>query len=78
MMPSDRAWCALAAGVIVYDVFARDGQTLSEGIPSAGRGLLATRLVIIGLAVHLSRVLSRRYDPLHWLLVVKVRVRHHG
>lgn len=70
MKPCDRAWCVLAAGVVVYDLCASDGQTLSEGVDrylqARPRG---TRLAIAVLAVHLANVIPVRYDPLHWLFV---------
>jgi putative exporter of polyketide antibiotics len=70
--PSDRAWCTLAAGVIVYDAFARDGQTLSEGAQTHRRAQPVTTLLIIaGVAVHLSGLVPGRFDPLHWLLLLK-------
>lgn len=67
MKPADRAWCALAAGVVIYDVCARDGETLSDGAcryPLVPRGL-----VIAVLGAHLLEIIPSRYDPLHLLLI---------
>ena len=67
MKPADRAWCTLATGVVIYDMCARDGETLSDG---AGRYPRVPRgLVIAVLSAHLLNVIPRRYDPLHWLVV---------
>lgn len=78
MKPSDRAWCVLAAGVIIYDFLSSDGQTLSEGVD---RYLQArphgTRLAIAILAVHLLNMVPDRYDPLHWLFVT-AKLKHRG
>jgi hypothetical protein len=78
MKPCDRAWCVLAAGVIGYDLFASDGQTLSEGVDrylqARPRG---TRLAIGILAIHLLNMVPERYDPLHWLFVT-ARLKHRG
>lgn len=68
MKPCDRAWCALAAGVVIYDLCA--SETLSEGVDrylqARPRG---TRLAIAVLAIHLANLIPSRYDPLHWLFV---------
>lgn len=66
MAAADRAWVALAAGVIAYEVAAPRGELLSEGVD---RYLLRrpwlTRLVIAGLAAHLLNFIPVQLDPLH-------------
>jgi hypothetical protein len=66
--PADRAWIALATGVVVYDVLAPPAQTLSEG---ADRYMLKhpwkTRAVAAAVAAHVCNALPDRCDPIHLL-----------
>jgi len=65
-----RAWSALAAAVIAYEVLAPEGQLLSEGVD---RALLKyptlTRIGIALVACHLVNAIPDRYDPLHLIAV---------
>lgn len=74
MRPADKAWLVLAAGIIAYDLFAPEGETLSE---AADRYLLAkpwlTRLAIFTVAHHLANELNP--DPLHMAFVLVRRLR---
>jgi hypothetical protein len=64
--PADRAWIALATGVLAYDVLAPPSQTLSEG---ADRYMLnhpwITRSVALAVAGHVCNLLPDHCDPLH-------------
>lgn len=68
MRPADRAWIALATGVVAYDVLAPPQQTLSEG---ADRYMKhhpwITRGVAFALAGHVCNLLPDRYDVIHQL-----------
>lgn len=66
--PADKAWITLAVGVLVWEIFAPDGELLSEAVDRYRRRRpLLTRLVIVYLSAHLSRIVPRRLDPLHRL-----------
>jgi uncharacterized membrane protein len=71
LQPADRAWIVLGAGVLLYDVFAVPGQTLSEG---ADRYMVhhkwVTRSVGIALVAHVCNMVGPRYDLVHWLFVL--------
>lgn len=66
MSPADRAWIALGAYVVAYDVLACPEQTLSEG---ADRYMLThpwtTRAVALAVAGHVCNLLPSRCDPIH-------------
>ena len=68
LRPADRAWLALGAGVVAYDMLAGPEQTLSEG---ADRYMLkhpwTTRAVAAAVAGHVCNLLPDRYDPIHVL-----------
>lgn len=71
MTSADRAWCVLAAGVVIYDVCAPTGETLSEG---ADRYLLRNRWLTRGVAfvitLHVCNLWPVRLDPVHHLFGV--------
>ncbi|AYQ98523.1 hypothetical protein SEA_REPTAR3000_37 [Mycobacterium phage Reptar3000] len=69
MRPADRAWLALVAGVVAYEVFAPRGELLSEGMDRylAGRWAWPTRAAVVVTAAHLLNVLPDRIDPIHRL-----------
>lgn len=73
-----RAWSALAAAVIAYEVLAPEGQLLSEGVD---RALIKyptiTRIGIALVACHLVNVIPERYDPLHLIAVHTRKRRNH-
>lgn len=63
MRPADRAWLALAGGVVAWDFFAPDEETLSEGVDRyLERHPWLTRAVIMTVARHLVNELG--LDPL--------------
>lgn len=65
LRPSDRAWIALGAGVLAWDLLCPHGEMLSEASAryTAGRPALS-RLLIGYVAVHLMHLLPARCDPL--------------
>jgi hypothetical protein len=76
MYPADKAWIVLGAGVLLYDLVAPEGQTLSEG---ADRYMdhhpLYTRVVGVALVAHVCNMLDDRWDPVHGLFVLSRRWR---
>jgi len=60
------AWTALAAGVIGYNVSAREGEMLSQ---AADRWIeshpILVRLLIAVVAAHVANVAPQRLDPIH-------------
>jgi hypothetical protein len=71
--PSEKAWLGLAAGVLVYDTFCPEGETLSEGVDRALAHPLSRAATIGAIAItgaHLLNVLPERIDPLHHMLRV--------
>lgn len=81
MKPSDRAWCVLGSGVVIYNLCSNDGETLSEGVDRyLEKSPHKTRLIVAILAVHLVNVVPKQYDPVHFLFVMlklKRKVRQH-
>lgn len=75
MRAADRAWLVLAAGVVVYEMAAEDGELLSEG---ADRYMQhhpwLTRTVVAALALHIANAVPCRIDPIHQLFAVKRRL----
>lgn len=69
---ADCAWLALAAGVIVYDLCASDGEKLSEG---ADRYMLThpwiTRMVVAITAAHLLNLLPQMFDPFYRAAILR-------
>ena len=61
-----KAWIALGAGVVGYNLFTRDGETFSETVD---RALVAhpvlVRVGILALAAHLANLVSPRVDVIH-------------
>lgn len=76
MHAADKAWLALAAGVVTYNLLAEDGELLSEG---ADRYMLThpwlTRGAALVLAGHVCNVWPSRLDLIHWLFVLSRRWR---
>jgi hypothetical protein len=68
MKRSTQAWLGLGSGIILYDYFCPEGQTLSEGVDIAlEKHPFLTVLAIGTVALHLCNVLPQRIDPLHQL-----------
>lgn len=67
---SDLAWCALALGVVLYDVTAPEGETLSEACDRyLERRPTLTRIAVMVVARHLLNDVDPRFDPLALLFV---------
>jgi hypothetical protein len=74
--PSDKAWIALGLGVLLYDLVAAEGMTLSEGADKYMRHHpWVTRGVGIALAAHVCNVLPNAVDPIHGLFLFSRRWR---
>ena len=68
MKPSDYAWVTLGAGVLAWDVLCPKGELLSQAVDRYRQHRpWLTHLVIIYVALHLTRTWPRRIDPLHQL-----------
>jgi hypothetical protein len=64
--PSTRAWAALMAGVVTYDLLCPSGETLSEGIDSwMDKRPVVTAGAIGVTALHLMNILPNAVDPWH-------------
>lgn len=71
LQPSDRAWVTLGVCVLLYDVLAPEGQTLSEGADRyMAHHKWVTRGVGIALVAHVCNMIHPRYDGVHWLFVL--------
>lgn len=68
MRSSEKAWVALAAGVVIYDAVCPEGESLSEGVDRALKHP-RYRLVTIGavwvVSAHLLNALPQIVDPIH-------------
>jgi hypothetical protein len=70
MRPADRAWLAIIAAVLAYEIAAsrrrHDWELLSEACDRyRTRHPVVVRGVIVYLAAHLTRTIPARLDPLH-------------
>lgn len=74
--PSDVAWLALAAGIIAYEVTARDGELMSEAVDRYLRAHpWLTRAVIAATACHLANAYPAWADPYAWTFTIARRQR---
>lgn len=68
---SDTAWIVLGSGVLIYDLCAKQGMTLSEG---ADKYMLhhpwVTRAVGFALVAHVCNMLPDQWDPVHGLFLL--------
>lgn len=72
LRPSTKAWLGLGAYVALYDIFAPQGETLSEGMDRALEHNKCRYIALGGIAVtaaHLANVIPQKYDPLHHALL---------
>lgn len=70
------AWTVLGASVLGYEVFARPGQLLSEGVDRwLVRNPVAVYLGVGVTAAHLLNLIPDKIDPFVWLSVVAGWVR---
>ena len=62
-MNAKQAWALLAAGVLSYEIYCKDGELLSECVDKwlVCKPVL-TRAVIAALSLHLANALPARYD----------------
>ena len=75
MTDADRAWIALATGVLAYEITARPGMTLSEGADVYMlRHPWITRAVAFSLAAHVCNLVKPEWDLLHLLFKAVRRV----
>ncbi|WP_202973039.1 DUF7427 family protein [Mycobacterium celatum] len=64
LRPADKAWLTLVAAIVVYELAARDGELLSDGVQRyMARQPWLVRAVIAVTAAHLMNALPRRLDP---------------
>ena len=64
----EKAWLALAGGVILYDALCPEGQTLSEGVDHfLEKHPVMTLGAIAITAGHLSNLIPEKIDPIHHL-----------
>lgn len=76
MRSCDKAWIVLGAGILVYDLVAEEGMTLSEGVDTyLQRRPWLTRAVGLAVAGHLLNLIPERLDPVHGLFVLTRRWR---
>jgi hypothetical protein len=76
MYPADKAWIVLGAGVLLYDLVAPEGQTLSEGADRyMDRHPWYTRAVGVALVGHVCNMIPGRWDPVHGLFMLSRRWR---
>lgn len=67
MRPSERAWVALAIGVIGYEAMAPQGELLSHAFDRfLERHPVITWGATLIVASHLLNVLPSRVDPFKW------------
>lgn len=65
MRCADRAWLALAAGVLAYEAAAPRGELLSQGVDRYRQRRPVTTTLAVGyIAGHLLRIVPARFDPL--------------
>lgn len=66
LRPADWAWTILAALVLAYELAAKPGELLSEGMYRyKDRHPIVTSTGIVYLALHLLRLWPSTIDPLH-------------
>ena len=68
--PSTVAWATLATGVALYDLYAPEGETMSEAVDRALERPYLRYMAIGTVAVtaaHLLNVLPPQIDPIHQL-----------
>ena len=66
MRRGDRAWLAIAAGVVTYNISSPEDEMLSVAADRyiSSRPVL-TRLVISAVALHLMNLIPEKTDPIH-------------
>jgi hypothetical protein len=76
---SDKAWMTLGAAILAYEIWAPDGELLSEAVD---RYLIthpiATKVITMTLVLHILNVVQPDYDPIHHLATVLRKGRNYG
>jgi hypothetical protein len=68
MRPADRAWLALAVGVVAWDVACPSGEMLSEASARYAKSHPVLAYAVIGsVAAHLTARIPKWVDPIHGL-----------
>jgi hypothetical protein len=68
MRSSERAWVALVAGVVAYEIYAEDGELLSHQVDRwLEEHPILTWTVTVFTAAHLLNVLHPYVDPFAWV-----------
>jgi hypothetical protein len=68
---SDYAVIAAVLGIGVYDVFAREGQTISEAVDRyLASHPRVTNFVLLSVYLHLCNRIPQVIDPVHWFFGV--------
>lgn len=76
--PSDYAWAAIATEVLVFDLLAAEGDTLSERADSyMVHHPWLVRFVALTLAGHICNLWPEKLDGIHWMFVGMRKLRHH-
>lgn len=72
LRPADRAWLALAGGILAYDLACPPGETLSEGMGRYHQARpWATRIGIAVVALHLLDWLPAKLDPFTSITLIR-------
>lgn len=70
LKPSDKAWMTMVAGIVAYELLAKDGELLSEAshryCQAPGVKGWLVRAFIAATAGHLMGVVSHKYDLYYW------------
>jgi hypothetical protein len=70
MKHGDRAWLALTAAILGYEIAAPRGELLSEAVDRyRQRHPILVHTVVFYLAAHLTRLVPSHLDPLHRMAV---------
>jgi hypothetical protein len=74
LRPGDKAWIALGAGIIAYNIITEEGETFSEAVDRAlnsddPRVRRLARAGIVAVAAHLANLVPPRADIIHWSFV---------
>jgi len=76
MRPGDKAWIALAAGVVAWDVSCLEGEMLSEASHRyAKHHPVLAAVVVFSVASHLINRLPKSVDPIHGIGLVLREIR---
>jgi hypothetical protein len=72
LRPGDTAWIALGVGVLSYDIFCAEGNTMSEAADSyMAHHPWLVRGVAFAVAAHVCNLYPEKFDVVHWLFTAK-------